>query len=139
MENLKKTLFEWDERTILSVLIIIAAYFLGRQIPRWMAGVPLVKPAEAKQAIDNDPDTLVLDVRMAHQFTGKDGHIQGALNLPHADVWHRVRQAKNELSQFADTPVLVVCKNDQLSSRIARVLRKNGLTRIAVLDGGLKA
>ena len=88
--------FQFDESTMMSFVLIILAFYVGRQLPRWMAGVPYVKPDEAKAQLDGDPDILVIDVR-------------------------------------------VVCKTDQLSARAARILRKNGLTKVAVLAGGLKA
>ena len=136
---MEKPEFQFDERTILSLLLIIVAFYVGRQIPRWMAGVPYVKPDAAKSQIDDDPNTLVVDVRSPSQFTGKDGHIQDALNLPLIDLMGRIRQIKSDLAEYAEVPVLVVCKNDQLSARAARILRKNGLNKVAILDGGLKA
>lgn len=131
--------FQFDERTILSILLIVLAFLLGRQIPRWMAGVPYLKPDAARDLLANEPDTIVLDVRMPTQFTGKDGHIKDAINLPLIDLMGRMKQIAPELAQYAHSPVLLVCKNDQLSSRAARLLRKGGLNRVAVLSGGLKA
>jgi len=128
-----------DERTMMSFVLIILAFYVGRQLPRWMAGVPYVKPDEAKAQLDGDPDILVIDVRSPSQFTGKDGHIKDALNLPLIDLMGRIKQIKADLADYAETPVLVVCKTDQLSARAARILRKNGLTKVAVLAGGLKA
>jgi rhodanese-related sulfurtransferase len=131
--------FQFDERTVMSLLLIIVAFYVGRQIPRWMAGVPYVKPDAAKAQLDEDPDTLVLDVRAPSQFSGKDGHIPDAMNLPLIDLMGRIRQIKADLAEYAETPVLVVCKSDQLSARAARILRKNGMNKVAVLSGGLKA
>lgn len=131
--------FKFDERTILSLLLIVVAFYVGRQIPRWMAGVPYVKPDVAKSQLDDDANTLVVDVRSPSQFTNKEGHIKDALNLPLIDLMGRIKQIKADLAGYADTPVLIVCKNDQLSARAARILRKNGLNKVAVLDGGLKA
>ncbi|MBB91249.1 MAG: hypothetical protein CMF68_09705 [Magnetovibrio sp.] len=128
-----------DERTMMSFVLIVIAFYIGRQLPRWMAGVPYVKPDVAKAQLDQDPDTLVIDVRSPSQFTGKDGHIKDDLNLPLIDLMGRIKQIKADLAEYADTPVLVVCKTDQLSARAARILRKNGLTKVAVLAGGLKA
>ncbi|MEQ8805380.1 MAG: rhodanese-like domain-containing protein [Rhodospirillales bacterium] len=131
--------FQFDESTMMSFVLIILAFYVGRQLPRWMAGVPYVKPDEAKAQLDGDPDILVIDVRSPSQFTGKDGHIKDALNLPLIDLMGRIKQIKADLADYAETPVLVVCKTDQLSARAARILRKNGLTKVAVLAGGLKA
>ncbi|PIW26214.1 MAG: hypothetical protein COW30_16115 [Rhodospirillales bacterium CG15_BIG_FIL_POST_REV_8_21_14_020_66_15] len=131
--------FQFDERTVMSLLLIVVAFYVGRMIPRWMAGVPYMKPQEAKAQLDANPDALILDVRAPSQFSGKDGHIKDALNLPLIDLMGRIKQIKADLGQYAETPVLVVCKNDQLSARAARILRKNGLAKVAVLSGGLKA
>lgn len=131
--------FQFDQRTVLSILLVIVAYYVGRQIPRWMAGVPYLKPEGARDLLANEPETIVLDVRMPSQFNGKDGHLKDAVNLPLIDLMGRIKQIKADLAEHANSPVLVVCKNDQLSSRAARLLRKGGLNRVAVLSGGLKA
>lgn len=128
---------QMDARTMAGGLLIVGAYFIGRQIPRWMAGVPFLKPEEAKQGLDSEPDALVVDVRNNRQFAS--GHIAGALNLPLGELMVRIKDIKQDLVEYADTPVLIVCKNDQYSSRAARILRKNGMNKIAVLEGGLKA
>jgi len=131
--------FQLDQRTLLSILLVVVAYYVGRQIPRWMAGVPYLKPEGARDLLASEPDTIVLDVRMPSQFDGKEGHIKDALNLPLIDLMGRMKEIKTDLAQYANSPVLLVCKNDQLSSRAARMLRKGGLNRVAVLSGGLKA
>ncbi|WP_292025805.1 rhodanese-like domain-containing protein [Maritimibacter sp. UBA3975] len=130
---------QFDQRTVMSFLLIAVAFYVGRQLPRWMSGVPYVKPDVAKAQLDQDPDTLVIDVRSPSQFKGKDGHIKDALNLPLIDLMGRIKQIKADLAEYAQTPVLVVCKSDQISARAARILRKNGLAKVAVLHGGLKA
>ena len=131
--------FQFDLRTVLSLLLIAAAYYLGKQLPRWMSGVPYLKPDKAKELLDAEPEAVILDVRMPTQFSGKDGHLKDALNLPLIDLMGRVPKLKADLAQYAETPVLVVCNRDQLASRAARILRKNGLKRVNVLAGGLKA
>ncbi len=131
--------FQWNQDTVLVILIVIVSIIIGRQIPRWLAGVPFVTPEEARQNLADTPDALILDVRHEHQFGGKDGHLEGALNVSLIELMGRVKQIREELKEYADQPVLVVCKNDQLSSRAARILRKNGMTKVAILKGGLKA
>ena len=131
--------FQFDQRMITSMLLVVVAYFIGRRIPRWISGVPYVKPDQARAQLDANPHVLVVDVRAPSQFSGSDGHIKDALNLPLIDLMGRIRHIKQDLAQYAETPVLVVCKSDQLSARAARILRKNGLNKVSVLDGGLKA
>lgn len=131
--------FQFDERTLLSLALVAVAFYFGRQIPRWLSGVPYVKPDEAKVQLEEYPDALVLDVRAPSQFAGKDGHIKDALNLPLIDLMGRIRSIRSDLGEYAETPVLVVCKSDQLSARAARILRKNGMNKVAVLAGGLRA
>ena len=89
--------------------------------------------------MEDEKDTVVIDLRTSGQFARPPGHIEGAMNVSLIELMGKIRQIKPELPVHSNVPVLLVCHNGQLSARAARMLRKGGLTKVSVLDGGLKA
>ncbi|MGC2854099.1 rhodanese-like domain-containing protein [Novispirillum sp. DQ9] len=130
---------EWLKSNDLAVAVFAAAFmFLAlRMLPRLMAGVPFAKPAELKQRLDRREDVLVVDVRGADEFMGDLGHIAGSLNLPLPNLAGRLTEMKEALSEYADTPVYVVCRTANRAATAARQLKKAGLRDIRVVDGGM--
>jgi rhodanese-related sulfurtransferase len=77
---------------------------------------------------------LVVDVRGADEFAGPLGHIDGARNIPLADLAaHRAELVA------AGRPVVLVCLTDKRSSTAAAQLAAAGLREVAVLRGGMTA
>ncbi len=77
---------------------------------------------------------LVIDVRGPDEFSGPLGHIEGAINIPLADLPNQIP----DLSARAD-PVVMVCHTDRRSSAAAAQLRAAGTAGVTVLRGGMVA
>jgi len=77
---------------------------------------------------------LVVDVREPAEFAGPLGHIEGAINIPVAQLpatWN---------DRHACAPaVVVVCLTDKRSAHAAGILRAKGVRDVKVLRGGMKA
>lgn len=130
---------EWIKSNDLAVMVFAAAFMflVMRMLPRFMAGVPFVKPSELKTRLDRHEDVLVVDVRGAEEFSGDLGHIPGSMNLPLPNLAGRLGEMKDALAAHADTPVYVVCRTANRAATAARQLKKAGLREIRVLDGGM--
>lgn len=128
-----------DSRMLMAIGVIVVGYFVSRLVTRMMAGVPFVKPEEAHKALEENPESVIIDLRPPRQFSGEPGHIEGSLNLPFMDLMGRLKEIRGDLAEYADTPLLVVCRSGHAAARAARILRKEGLNKVAVLDGGIKA
>src|SRR5205823_2864832 len=92
-----------------------------------------VEADELRDRLASGASPLVLDVRAPDEFDGPLGHIDGARNIPLAELpAHR-----RELAA-AGRPVVCVCLTDKRSSQAAAELAAAGVRNIAVLHGGMK-
>jgi rhodanese-related sulfurtransferase len=95
--------------------------------PRWVDVAAL-----QRQLADAPP--LVIDVRGADEFDGPLGHIDGARNIPLADL-----PAHEAEIGAAGRPVVCVCLTDKRSAAAAAQLATAGVGEVSVLRGGMKA
>src|ERR1043166_7640205 len=93
--------------------------WLGRVFGRREAGpvrVELVwiETGELRDRLDRGGHPLILDVRGPDEFDGPLGHIEGARNIPLAELPRHVPEIGRETG-----PVIVVCLTDKRSSQAA--------------------
>jgi rhodanese-related sulfurtransferase len=93
-----------------------------------------VEAAELRRRIKGEGAPIVIDVRGPDEFDGPLGHIDGARNIPLAELPAHA----SELAA-ARRPLVMVCLTDKRSSQAAADLLGIGLDKIAVLRGGMKA
>jgi rhodanese-related sulfurtransferase len=96
--------------------------------PRW------IEVGELRQRLAGTALPLILDVRGADEFDGPLGHIEGARNIPLAELSAR----QGEIAG-AGRPVVCVCLTDKRSAAAAAQLAEAGAADVAVLRGGMKA
>ncbi|GAB4176892.1 MAG: rhodanese-like domain-containing protein [Wenzhouxiangellaceae bacterium] len=91
------------------------------------------KELDTQQAIllINRSDPLILDVSNSTDFA--NGHILNAEHMPPS----RIEAGNARLLKSRERPVLVYCKNGQISPQMADRLCKLGFSDVAVLRGGL--
>lgn len=121
------------------LLIAVGAVVMMKFIPRLIAGVPFVEPDDLKKMMDQGRDVVILDVRSAAEFTGKMGHVPGAVNVPLSQLAGKIRTSKEEFEAFKTEPIFLVCRSENRSPGAARMLRKLGFTGVSVLKGGMRA
>lgn len=76
---------------------------------------------------------LILDVRDATEFA--TGHIQGAKNIPMAELAGRIK----EIEKFKDKPVLVHCQKGMRAKGACSILKAQQFSQLNNLQGGLDA
>jgi rhodanese-related sulfurtransferase len=117
-----------------NLLLFVVAFASGAMLLwplfRRGAGGPWVNTVQATHLINRE-DALVVDVREPGEYGA--GHILGAKNFPLS------RLGDADLAKRKDRPVIVYCDGTDSSSKAASLLRKQGLTRVVNLSGGLKA
>lgn len=99
-----------------------------------------VSAGETAEAVQNDPKTLILDVREPGEWA--EGHIPGALHVPRgmleakADLEYANREAR-----LADRsqPITVHCASGARSALAADVLQQMGFTNVRSMLGGITA
>jgi uncharacterized membrane protein YdjX (TVP38/TMEM64 family)/rhodanese-related sulfurtransferase len=123
------------EGLIQKILIAFALLAVVAFLPRIIANIrrgPTIDIAELKKRIAND-DTLVLDVRTAEDFIGEQGHIDSALNISVEELPDRI----NELTEYIERPISIVCRTDKRSAKAALLLTEQGFHDIRVVRGGM--
>jgi len=108
------------------VLAALIATEFARVTRRW-------KELDTPQAIllINRRDPLILDVSNSTDYA--NGHILNAEHMPPS----RIESGNSQLLKKTDRPVLVYCKNGQVSPQMAKRLLKLGFEDVNVLSGGL--
>jgi len=86
---------------------------------------------EAKAMIDNNKDVLILDVRTEAEFV--QGHLAGAINIPHFDIEKRY----GELNVDKNKSIVAICTMGGRSRLAAESLSKLGFINVYNIVGGL--
>jgi rhodanese-related sulfurtransferase len=107
---------------------------LARLFRRPVAAPVWVEPSELQRWLAGEGAPVIVDVRGADEFDGPLGHIDGARNIPLAEL-----PAHASALAAEGRPLVMVCLTDKRSSQAAADLLAGGLGRIAVLRGGMKA
>lgn len=129
---------EWlNNDIVISVAFAAAAFGVLKMLPRLMAGVPFVTPKQVRAQMDARTDMLLLDVRTPGEYGDSGGHIPGALNLPLDKLGGRLGTIREQLKDYAETPIYVYCRTSNRSASAARSLKKAGLGEVRVITGGM--
>ncbi len=74
---------------------------------------------------------LVLDVRTPEEYA--EGHVPGAINIPHTEVAARL----DELAPYRDREIVLYCRSGRRAGIAADVLKEAGFSRLAHLSGDM--
>ncbi len=101
----------------------------------------IIGPADAMQLMENTPELVIIDIRTATEFAGKDslrqnniGHLKNAINIPQEGF----DQKLNSFRIPPTKPVLLYDAKGYNSMDVVAFLRARGFTRIYNLYGGLE-
>jgi rhodanese-related sulfurtransferase len=107
---------------------------LARLFSRPAAATPVwVEPADLRRWLAGEGAPIVVDVRGPDEFDGPLGHIEGARNVPLAELPASIPELAAE-----GRPLVMVCLTDKRSSHAAAELAAAGTRDVAVLRGGMK-
>ena len=79
----------------------------------------------------------VLDVR--DQGEWDEGHIKDALHVPYYFIEQRLQEQHNDLEQYMDQPLEVICGSGQRSTIASSILLQYGFTQLFNVVGGMEA
>jgi rhodanese-related sulfurtransferase len=103
---------------------------LGAAFAALAAGPAAIEPKALGERIAwADRSLVVLDVRTPAEYA--DGHIPGAVNIPHTELAARVA----ELEGARDRDIVVYCRSGARAAQALEVLEKQGFRRLFHLDG----
>ena len=122
------------QKSLLALALLAVVGFLPRFIAILRRG-PMLDVETLKQQLEAGADVLVLDVRSAEEFAGEDSHIPGAVNIPLEALPKRL----DELSDWLERSIAIVCRTDKRSAKAARILVQNGFGHVHVVKSGITA
>ncbi len=120
----------------------MARTFMDR-VAEAQAEVPVIGVAEARRRLQEEPTTLVVDVRDAADMAGT-GVIPGAATISLGTLPLRADQELPEASRDArlqdrTRPIIVTCGLGGQASLGAKTLKDMGFSNVHILKGGTKA
>ena len=119
------------QKILIAFALLAAVAFLPRIIGNIRRG-PTIDIPELKGRIDSN-NTLVLDVRTAEDFVGEQGHIDVAVNIAVEELPQRM----DELTDYLERPIAIVCRTDKRSVKAALLLSEAGFHDVHVVRGGM--
>lgn len=120
------------QKSMLALALLAVVAFLPRLIRTLRKG-SMLTVEKLKQKIDDGEDIYVLDVRSVEAFSGEQGHIELAHNIPVEKLAEELQQ----LNQPTDKPIAIVADTDKRSVKAARILVGNGFMNVQVTKGGM--
>src|SRR5215210_252422 len=104
------------------------------------SGTPMVSPQDAQRRMQEESNTLMVDVRDAQDLAGT-GIIPGAINVSLGTLPLRADQElpesfRNAELQDRDRPIITTCGGGGQASLAAKVLKDMGFTNVSILEGG---
>lgn len=81
----------------------------------------------------NTEGTVVLDVREEMDYA--KGHIESAINTPLA----KLDKGNNNLDEYKNSPVVVVCQTGTRSTPACKTLTKQGFEKVFQIKGGMQS
>ena len=114
-----------------------------RMVDVAMGEVPTVSPAEARRRMQQDPRTLVVDVRDAADINAT-GIIPDAVNISLGTLTYK---ADNEIDEawrepaFKDRarPIITTCEIGPMGALGGKLLKDMGFANVSILEGGTQA
>ena len=95
---------------------------------------PVPSTVDVQQAaVLRNQGALLLDVREPGEFA--EVHAKGARLIPLGQLAARL----NEIVQYKNQPVAVICRSGRRSAQGAEILRNAGFTQVANVEGGTNA
>jgi len=127
-------LLEFASNNIILFVALGVVLFLIilNEIKRFTRGFREINPTETVQLINHE-NALLLDVRESNELAS--GTIAGSRHLAMSVLKQRV----DELKEFIERPIVVVCKTGARSIQACEILRKANFVNVACLKGGIEA
>jgi len=131
MEQLSE--FVLNNLLLFAALFAVLVMLIKAELEHQANKGSFLSPSMAIRLMNNDSETLVLDVRTEADF--KNGHIKGAKNMPLSDIAGSIEK----MSENKKQPILVYCNSGNTVTRAIKLLKKAGFEKVNNLEGGIAA
>jgi rhodanese-related sulfurtransferase len=107
-----------------------------------MADVPVISAGEAHRRMQQDPNTLFIDVRDAADIPAT-GIIPGAANISLGSLTYRAdnevpEEARDSRLSDRSRPIITVCERGPVGALGGKLLKDMGFTNVSILEGGTR-
>jgi rhodanese-related sulfurtransferase len=115
----------------------------GQFVSEARENISLVTPEDVQKMIEENPNTLIVDVRDAWNIR-ETGIISGAVAISVGMLAVRADQVlpesyRDQRLQDRTRPIITTCNVGAMASIGAKTLKDMGFTDVYILDGGTKA
>jgi len=115
---------------------------VGQMVAEATTAVPAVKAEDVQRRMQEDPNTLVIDVR--DSADARAGSIPGAINIGYGNL---LFAADNEVPEDwrdprlhdRSRPIITHCVVGPLGAIAAKTLQDMGFTNVNYMEGGIEA
>jgi len=118
-----------------ALALYIAYKYIHRQFLLRELRIARITPDELKFMLDAGHEPVIVDLRRPLDRQANPYSIPGALWMAVEDLEHR----HHEIPRDRDVILYCACPNEVTAARMALLLRKNGITRVRPLAGGVEA
>ena len=120
------------QKILLALALLAVVGFLPRLIGAMRRG-SMTSVDKLKQQLDEGDDILLLDVRTKADYLGEQKHIAGSTLLPLEELKQRIE----ELNDYLEKPIMIICRTDRRSSKAAQILAQHGFADVHVIQMGM--
>lgn len=115
----------------------------GQMAAEALAQVPTVSPAGAQKRLQQDPNTLVIDVRDAADIA-MTGTVPGAMNISLGSLTYKAdaevpEDWREPALKDRSRPIITTCILGPLGALGGKLLNDMGFTNVTILEGGVQA
>lgn len=118
-----------------ALALYIAYKYIHRQLLLRKLRIARITADELKQMMDNGQETMIVDLRQPLDIQADPYTIPGALQM----AMEELEQRHHEIPKDRDVILYCACPNEATAARMALLLKKNGITRVRPLAGGVEA
>jgi len=117
------------------VALYIAYKYVHRQRVLRELRMARITVDELKQKMDDGHEMVIVDLRQPLALEADPYSIPGALRM----AVEELEQRHHEIQRDRDVVLYCACPNEVTAARMALLLKKNGITRVRPLAGGVEA
>lgn len=118
---------------VATLLALFAApVAIGASSLRESSELQLVTPMEVRRILASGEGPVIVDARSVGEY--RQGHVPGALNVPHKETWGRI----NELRPYEERGIIYYCAKGARAKIAANGLLVEGFRKVGLMTGHLQ-